>query len=185
MKEKAFKACLHIIEKEGWKSFSFAKASQKSGIPLDVFHTQFSSPSDVMTHLFKKIDGEVFKNLETPAENLSPKDILFEILMSRFDAGQPYKKVILHFWQDCLFLPNEAPALLCQSFSSMSWMLEAAGLSSRGLRGLLRIQGLMSLYLFALKTWLEDDSPDLAKTMISLDKGLSRLEMAANYLNFL
>lgn len=182
MKEKAFKACLHVIEKEGWKCFSFAKASEDSGIPLNVFHAHFSSPSDVMIHLFRKIDEAVLKNHELSAEKLPPKDALFEILMARFDAAQKYKKVLRIFWHDWILSPEEAPAFACHGFSSMAWMLEAAGLSPRGLKGILRVQGLTTLYLLTLRTWLEDESPDLGKTMVFLDKGLSRMEKIATLL---
>lgn len=182
MKNKAFEACLGVIESEGWKKFSFAKAAQDSTIPLHVFHDQFSAPTDVMIHLFDLIDQEVLKNLDS-FENLSPKDALFDILMSRFEAAQPYKTVLKSFWWEWIMHPTEAPAFACHGFSSMAWMLEAAGLESRGLKGLLRVQGLTALYLLTLKTWLTDDTPDLGKTMAFLDKGLMKLERAARFLN--
>lgn len=182
MKEKAFKACLAVIEKEGWKNFSFAKASQLSKIPLTTFHKQFSCPTDIMIHLFRKIDDAVLKN-EDIDKGSSPKDALFEILMSRFDTAEPYKPILKSFWQEWVFIPEEAPPLVSQGFSSMAWMLEAAGLESRGLKGVLRIQALTTLYILTLKTWLSDESPDLSKTMAFLDKGLSRLEKMASLLN--
>lgn len=182
MKSKAFNACLEVIEREGWKNFSFAKASQESAIPLHVFHEQFSSPSDVLIHLFRLIDAAVLKNLDS-VEGLSPKDALFDILMSRFEGALPYKSVLKSFWGDWIMAPAEAPAFACQGFSSMAWMLEAAGLESRGLKGILRVQGLTALYLLTLRTWLTDDSPDLGKTMVFLDKGLVKLERAARFLN--
>lgn len=181
-KEKVFKACLSVIEKEGWAHFSFAKASQESGIPLRVFHKEFSSPADVMVHLFRKIDKEVFKNLDL-SEDLSPKDALFDILMNRFEAAEPYKHVLKSFWDTWIFIPEETPSLVSQGFSSMTWMLEAAHLESRGITGFLRIQGLTTLYLLTLRVWLKDDNPDLSKTMAFLDKGLSRLEKLAVVLN--
>lgn len=184
MKEKAFKACLKVIERDGWKGFTFAKAAVESGIPLDVFHKHFSASSDVMIHLFRKIDEKVLKTLDPRPESLSPKDALFEILMARFDAALPYKPVLRGFWKDWILTPNDAPALACQGFSSMAWMLEAAGLSPQGLTGMLRVQGLMGLYLLTLRTWLNDDSPDQGKTMVFLDNGLSKLERAAGLLNF-
>lgn len=184
MKEKAFEACLHTIENEGWKAFSFAKASQASSIPLNVFYAHFVSPVDVMIYLFRKIDDEVLKNLSLSEEPLSPKDRLFDILMARLDAAQRYKPVLKIFYREWIFAPEETPSFLCQGFSSMAWMLEAAGLDSRGLKGFLRIQGLMTLYLLMLRTWLEDESPDMGKTMVFLDKGLTRLERFAGYLKF-
>src|SRR3990167_2677415 len=108
MKNKAFEACLHVIKRDGWKEFSFAKASQESAIPLHVFHEQFSSPSDVMIQLFRLIDEVVLKNLDS-FEGLSPKDALFDILMSRFEAAQPYQSVLKSFWGDWIMNPAEAP----------------------------------------------------------------------------
>ena len=182
MKDKIFKACLKAIEREGWKSFTFAKASQESGIPLSAFKKHFSSPADVMIHLFQKIDKDVLEH-HVASENLSTKDRLFEILMERFDAATPYKPVLRRFWHDWLHTPDDFPSLACQGYSSMTWMLEAAGLNPRGISGILRVQGLTTLYVLALRTWLDDDSPDLGKTMAFLDKGLSQMERAAAWLN--
>lgn len=181
MKENIFKVCLKVIEKEGWRGFSFATASKVSGIPLNVFQNTFPCPSDVMIHLFQKIDEEVLKKIDL-AETQSPKDALFEILMARFDAAEKYKPVLKAFWHDWLLTPEENIPLACQGFSSMAWMLEAAGLSPRGLKGMLRVQGLTTLYLLTLRVWLEDTSPDLGKTMAFLDKGLTRCEKLANLL---
>lgn len=70
---------------------------------------------------------------------------------------------------------------LCRS---MTWMMEAAGIETLGLRGALKVAGLTGVYLKVLKTWTEDDSPDLAKTMAALDKDLGRAESFANTLGF-
>ena len=184
MKEKTFKACLKVIEKEGWKSFTFAKAAEESGIPLSAFKKHFSSPSDVMIHLFQKIDKDVLEShVSTPG--LSHKDALFEVLMERFDAAAPYKPVLKRFWHEWVLSPDDFPSLACQGYDSMRWMLETSGLSPRGIQGLIRVQGLTALYLLTLRIWLEDDSEDLGKTMASLDKGLSKIERVATWLNHL
>ncbi len=181
-KEKVFKACLSVIEKEGWRNFSFAKAANTSRIPLHVFHERFSSPADIMVHLFHKIDKKVLKTLDS-SEDLSPKDALFDILMARFDAAHPYKPVIKSFWESWILTPEDTPPIVFQGFASMTWILDAAHLESRGITGFLRIQGLATLYLLTLRVWLKDDSPDLSKTMAFLDKGLSRLEKLASIFN--
>lgn len=183
MKDKVFKACLNAIEKDGFKAFSFTKVSQTTNIPLTTFYKHFQSPIDVVITLFQKIDEAVLKSFK-PSEDLSPKDALFDILMARFDAAAPYKSVIKSFWKDWIFAPNEFPSLACQGYTSMAWMLDAAGLNSQGLKGMVRIQGLMGLYLLTLRTWLTDDSADLGKTMVTLDDGLSKLETAATFLHF-
>src|SRR5262249_42637473 len=58
-------------------------------------------------------------------------------------------------------------------------MLEAAGISTAGIRGALRVKGLIALYGMTLRTWLSDDTPDHARTMAALDRGLQRAERMA------
>ena len=58
----------------------------------------------------------------------------------------------------------------------MSLMLELAGLSSSGPRGLVRTKGLMAIHLATMRVFLRDESMDLAKTMAALDGHLRRVE---------
>ena len=65
---------------------------------------------------------------------------------------------------------------------SMAWMLEAAGISSSGCTGSVKVNGLALLYLDAIRAWMNDDSPDMARTMAAVDKGLRRAEQIARRL---
>ncbi len=58
----------------------------------------------------------------------------------------------------------------------MGWMLEAAGLSAAGLRGIVRAKALVGVWLYALRAWKDDESADLAGTMAALDKALDQAE---------
>jgi hypothetical protein len=58
----------------------------------------------------------------------------------------------------------------------MAWMLEAAGVSTAGLRGRLRVRALAVLYLSELRVFLRDDTEDLSKTMAALDRRLRQAE---------
>jgi hypothetical protein len=60
----------------------------------------------------------------------------------------------------------------------MTWVLEAARLSSSGLFGVVQTKGLALVWLQTTRTWLHDDSPDLAPTMATLDRSLRRAEAA-------
>ena len=56
----------------------------------------------------------------------------------------------------------------------MQWMLTAADINAGGPGGALRAQGLALLYASALRTWVDDDDPGLARTMAALDRELAR-----------
>jgi hypothetical protein len=63
----------------------------------------------------------------------------------------------------------------------MGWLLDAAGVSTAGLPGALRVRGLTVVWLAAVRAWARDDSADLAATMRAVDDALQRAERAADW----
>jgi len=115
---------------------------------------------------------------ETPAAepDESARDRLFDVLMRRFDALKPHRAALKAIARG---LASDPPTALCSApafLRSMTWMLEAAGLSSTGIRGRLRVRALALMYLCVLRVFVEDDSEDLAKTMAALDRRLRQAE---------
>jgi hypothetical protein len=95
--------------------------------------------------------------------------------MRRFDALQPHKEGLKAIIRDSV----GNPAVLLSGaglLRSMAWMLEASGISAAGLRGRLRVPAVTALYLSVFRVFLEDDSPELARTMATLDRQLRRGE---------
>src|SRR5690606_20315976 len=70
--------------------------------------------------------------------------------------------------------PPLALALNGLAVRSQSWMLSAAGISTAGLKGAIRAQGMACLYADVLRVWIEDDDAGLARTMAALDRALAR-----------
>jgi hypothetical protein len=66
-----------------------------------------------------------------------------------------------------------AGAALCRS---MRWMMEGADVATAGIRGAIAIKLVARAYLAAMRVWQSDDSPDLARTMATLDGQLRRIE---------
>ena len=62
-------------------------------------------------------------------------------------------------------------------------MLEAAGDPARGLRGALRVHGLVAVWTWTLRAFERDESEDLSGTMAALDKALGRASEAAEWLS--
>jgi len=58
----------------------------------------------------------------------------------------------------------------------MRWMLEAADISTGGIRGALAVKLTAAAYLSTMRVWQHDDSPDFAGTMAALDRRLRRIE---------
>src|SRR5207248_2974665 len=105
-----------------------------------------------------------------------PRDRVFDLLMRRYDALKPYREALEVLGRE---LPTDPPAALCLGtglLCSIGWMLEAAGISTDGLRGIVAVKLTTAAYLATARTWVRDDSPDLAPTMAALDRRLRGIE---------
>src|SRR5690606_32073688 len=104
------------------------------------------------------------------------RDRLFDVIMRRLDVLQPHKEALGVILRDQLRDPLTTVCGFSRLARSMAVTLEAAGFSTSGIRGVLRLKGLSAVYLSTLRVWLRDDSEDMAKTMAHLDKQLARVD---------
>lgn len=174
----------HIIETAltlaatgGWRDLSLADIAEAARLPLSQVYPVFPSKGAILAGFERQLDAQVLAEEEAPdLEEARARDRLFDVLMRRFDALAPYKEGVAALLHDLTRQPLTAACAWPGLARSMALMLEAAGLSSDGLRGAARTKGLAVLYLATLRVWLRDDSPDLAKTMAALDGYLRRIE---------
>jgi hypothetical protein len=103
-----------------------------------------------------------------------PRERLFDVLMRRLEALAPHKAAVRSLGHAARSDPALALCVNGLTARSMAWMLTAAGISSSGLRGVIRAQGMACLYASVLRTWVNDDDPGLARTLAALDRELAR-----------
>jgi AcrR family transcriptional regulator len=173
--ERVVAAALALAERRGWREISLADIAAAAGVSLAELYPEFPSKTAILAAFSADIDRQVLAGpLPDPEE--SARDRLFDVIMRRFDALAPRKPAIAAMLRDLPGDPLAAVPTLARLALSMRWMLEAAGLSASGLQGVLRVKGLAAVYLAAFRVWLADDSPDHARTMAALDRGLRRAE---------
>jgi hypothetical protein len=110
------------------------------------------------------------------APDQRPRDRVFDLLMRRFDALTPYRPAIEALGRELPRDPLAALAAGAALLRSMRWMLEAAGIPTDGLGGAVAVKLTAAAYMATLRTWLRDESPDLAPTMAALDRRLRGIE---------
>ena len=101
------------------------------------------------------------------------RDRLFDLLMRRIDTLQSHRAGVLALLRA---LPAEPPTALLLALAtrrSMRWMLDAAGVPTAGVRGELRVRGLVAVWLWTIRAWRADETEDLAATMAALDAALA------------
>jgi hypothetical protein len=118
---------------------------------------------------------------ETAAEG-PVRDRLFDMIMRRIDVLQAHRAGMLALLRHLPADPPAALLLTLLSRRSMDWLLAAAGVSTHGVRGMLRVKGLLAVWLWTVRAWQRDESEDLGPTMAALDTALQRAERAAGWL---
>lgn len=165
-------AALRLAGLRPWSDVTLADIAASAELNLVDLHRAFESKAEILAAFIRDVDDEVLARAPQRTAGQEPRDVLFEVIMSRFDVLAPHKsalKSIAASW-------SADPSLLRAFAVSQAWMLRAAGIPAEGLEGQLRAGGLGALYASVFRTWLEDDDPGLARTMAVLDRRLRRGE---------
>ena len=185
IKGRLVAAAMRLAAERPWNEVTLAQIAVAAGVGLVDVRNHFASKGDLLASFVRMVDDAVLtqaaqrnhagKHAEgRQAEKETPRDALFDVIMSRFDVLAPYKpglKSIAKAW------PND-PSVACAILRSQAWMLRAAGIRADGVEGSVRALGLAGVYTSVYRTWLSDDDPGLGKTMAVLDRRLRRGENA-------
>ena len=169
-----------LAAERGWPGVSVAQAARDADLKLDRARREFSGRCAILLRFGSMADQAALKLATNEG---SHRDRLFDLLMRRIDFLQLHRPGVLALLR---FLPANPPlamALAAASLCSMGWMLEGAGISTRGPLGQLRRKALLGIWLWVLRAWQRDDSEDLAATMAALDTALARAEQAEGWLS--
>jgi len=155
----------------GWRRTSLVEAARGAGLDLARTRQRFPSKLFVLMRFGSMADQAALTGTSTEGP---VKDRLFDILMRRFDVLQAHRAGVLAVLDAAAMDPLLGLFLARLSLRSMEWLLEGAGISAGGLRGRLRVKGLLGVWLWSVRAWRADDSADLAATMTATDKALDR-----------
>ena len=169
-------SALTLAASRGWARASLGDIAEAAGVSLAELRAEFPSKSAIVAAYSASVDREVLAARDPEMAGRPATERLFDVLMKRFDLLNAHREGVVAIVRSA---PSNPEGVLCGSLTmrrSMRWMLEAADLSSAGLRGELRVNALCTLYLTMLRVWIHDDSEDMARTMAVLDRRLKRLD---------
>ena len=177
--ESSFK----LIEKSGWRSFSFKKLSYSEKISINEIKKFFKSEINILDEFSKMIDLKVEKNVDyEELRNTSVKDNLFELIMLRLEFMQPYKNALKSIKSTFKSDPLVAKSVAKNVMNSLDFYLELTNAFNDSFLDILKKKSIFFIYSYIFTIWLEDNTEELSKTMSELDKLLSFSEkMALNF----
>ena len=169
-------ALMALAAEQPFEEITIAAICVKAGVSLADFRDSFPSKGAVLAGFSKRIDRVVLAGQADERAAEDAKERLFDVLMRRLDAMNPYREGLREVSQWLRRDPIAALAVNRVVVNSMRFMLEAAGIESDGGAGAIKLQGLAIAWARILSVWLDDEEPELSKTMAALDRELSRGE---------
>ncbi|HYL31598.1 MAG TPA: TetR family transcriptional regulator [Stellaceae bacterium] len=171
---RVVRAALDLAASQSWRQTTLTDIARAAGMPLTELYARLRSRGAILAACVRHFDQIALAG--PPADkDEKPKDRLFDVLMRRFEALRPHRKAIRAMAWDSVGDPAALLALK-RLLASMGWMLEAAGMPTAGMAGLVKRRILLVAYMSVLVVFLRDDSRDLGKTMAALDRRLSLIE---------
>src|SRR5919107_4336616 len=169
-------ALMDLASKRPWNEIEIGDIAQAANVSLAEFRDLFPSKGAVLGALSRQIDHQVLEGTTEDLAGEPARERVFDVMMRRFDALAPYKEALRRISQDLQYDLGSLAALNQVALNSQRFMLAAAGISTEGPLGNLKLQGAVLVYANTMRTWLEDDDPAQAKTMARLDRELRRGE---------
>ncbi len=172
-------AAFGLAGERGWDAVSVAESARRAGLSLAQARERFPNRASVLLKFGRMADQSA---LADPPKEGTVRDRLFYLLMQRIDSLQTHRAGMVALLRALPGRPQTALLLGCATRRSMRWMLEAAGVSTRGVRGAIRIRGLVGIWLWAVRAWQADELADLSQTMAALDAALRRAEQVGGWI---
>jgi ubiquinone biosynthesis protein COQ9 len=164
----------------GWRHVTIPGAARAAGLPLARARARFPGRATLLLRFGRIADQSALAELTTDG---TIRDRLFDLVMRRIDVLQAHRAGVVALLRALPCEPPTAVLLACATRRSLRWLAQAVGVELRGLRGELKLRGLVAVWLWTLRAWERDDSTDLSPTMAALDQALSRAEQAARWLH--
>lgn len=175
-------ALLDLAGERSWEDVTIEAVAERAGVPLAGMRAAYDGRTAILADFVRRIDERVLASLDPDIGEEAPRERLFDVLFSRFEALGPYRQAIRNLGAGARRDPLLALELNRIVTGSMGWMLNAAAIPANGGGGLLRAQGLALLWAQVMRVWLDDEDPGLARTMAELDRRLRQAERAAGRL---
>ncbi len=173
-------ATMQLAAMAGWRNVTLYDIARESGLEVAAVVDAVGDRMGVIRHLAARADQAMLAAVDDDWPDESVRDRLFTLLIARFDHLKGHREGLRAVLSSLPTDPGDAFVLMAgPGQRAMRLAMEAAGVSTAGIMGALRVKALGMAYARTFRTFLDDDSPDLSRTMAALDTSLSRLDRLA------
>lgn len=172
-------AAMRLAATRGWENLTLSEIAAEAHVGLADVVREFGSKTAILGALRREIDVQLLKRLDSEKPEGTPREKLFDVVMTRLELMAPYRTAMRRIRQDLRCRPVESAPIACGATQSLALMLEVSGIRTQGSEGCLKVSGLGCALSGVAKTWV-NDSDDNGRTMAALDKALRQAEQRWN-----
>lgn len=165
-------ALFKLAAERSWDEIELGDIATEAGVSLAALRNLFPSKLAILGGLTRIVDEAVLAGASDELAAEPARERMFDLVMRRLDALTPYKAGLRRVVRAVRRDPLTLAALNRASVNSWRYMLASAGIPTEDALGPVRVQGAVLLMARVAETWLEDDEPELSRTMARLDREL-------------
>ena len=175
---------MELVADAGWSNFTLDALARKQEIEELELEKLFSDKVGLLQAFSEFIDEQTLANLDSDIfdPEIPIRERLLEIMLVRFDVLAPYKDGVC----ELLKVTGKDPKMFAIAAKavkiSMRSSLETVGVSTKGIKGIIKIKGLAVVFLFGMRTWSKEEGRDITATTRILDDRLKWAESLAKSL---
>jgi hypothetical protein len=168
------KKTLEYLEKKKLRDINLKNFLSNTKVP------NMNNKIDLILNINDFFDFQLKKNLVN-IEKSSQRDMLFEIMMARYDILNEYRASVKNIISYFISRPQGVLKLIPKLIESKILIATFANINPSGIQGVIKIKIIFALYYITLFTWFNDENESLEKTMSALDKYLNNIEKVIKF----
>ncbi len=162
------------------KTLQYLEKKKLRDINLKNFLSNIKVPNmnnkiDLIININDFFDFQLKKYLVN-IDKSSQRDMLFEIMMARYDILNEYRASVKNIINHFMSRPQGVLKLIPKLIESKILIATFANINPSGIKGVIKIKIIFVLYYITLFTWFNDENESLEKTMSVLDKYINNIE---------
>lgn len=170
-----------MVADRGWHHLSFTELARLTELPLAEIYAELPGRAALIQALGRRLDSQMLAVPTHELDGMTPRERVFELIMRRFDAMGPYKEGLRAMARQVGGDPALLAASLCNVGRLSRWLLDVAETDDGRAVAAVARRVLGAIYVRVFNVWLDDDTPDLARTLAELDRRLQQAESVARW----
>ncbi len=171
-RKAAVEALMRLAASRRWSEIEFGDIAAEARLPLATLRGLFPSKLAMLGGFIRQIDDIVLAGASDDLAGEPARERMFDLVMRRLDAMSPYRQALRRIAPALRGDPLAMAALNRAAINSWRYLLASAGIPTEDALGPVRLQGAVLLAARVTETWLDDDEPELSRTMARLDREL-------------